>query len=89
MGMLREVVRYTVTNGRTTEVRVLPLEGPTVELEKAIRWAAQIDRADGWEVVRGSVKFGSLQNGEFLERKTRPVPLFVGGFRRLASHLRA
>lgn len=88
MDMLIEVVRYNVTNGRTTEVRQFPIMGPTAELAKQVAWATQIDQRDGWYVVKGSVKFGSIQNGQFQERHTRSVPLFINGYRRLASHLR-
>lgn len=88
--MLVEVVRYTVTNGRTQEVRQLPITGPVAEVAKSLEWARKIDVADGWYVVKGSVKFGSIQNGQFQEIRKRPVPLFAfDGFRRMASHLRA
>lgn len=90
MSMLVEVVRYQVTDGRTVETRLLPITGPTVEVERALRWAAQYDASNGWNVIKGSVKFGSMQDGQFQEIHKRRTPLIAfDGFRRMASHLRA
>lgn len=85
-----EIVRYKVTNGRTIEARQFYIDGPTLELERQVAWAAQVDARDGWYVVKDSVQFGTMQNGEFRERVTRRTPVIAfDGFRRLASHLRA
>jgi hypothetical protein len=87
--IVSEVVRYMVTDGRNFEARMLPVNGPTSEVERQLAWARDVDQRDGWYLVHGSVEFGTRQNGTFQVEHRRSVPLFVNGFRRMSNFLRA
>lgn len=90
-GFIKEYARLQVVDARgITAPAIVPpvfvdISGPVVEAAKSLEWAVTVIERDGGKVI--DVKFGTLQAGEFRERVERKVPLFVNGFRRMASFL--
>jgi len=88
-GLIKEYVRLEVINSDGTKPApvFLDISGPVTEAAKSLDWAVQLIENDGGKVT--SAQFGTLQAGQFRERKPREVPLFVGGWRRMSHILRA